>query len=263
MGTRFSQGFTIIETTLFLAISGALIVALIFGAGASLNVQRYRDATESLKALVQRQYSELNNVQNGREDTFSCDATATISAGGDERRGQSECVLVGKYMRIDQQEISIYTVLAYRIADTNQTSDIETLKNDFALNASTTQVEERRMDWGTEVAWATSGLDYDASGQTPRTIGILIIRSPDTGLVYTFTQDSIPPKDGINQATFTDLLVAGDGVPRQGQSPRNLCVLSNGLTVAGDRSVYIGAFAASASAIETHTNDSQGDISEC
>lgn len=261
MGIRDNQGFTIIETTLFLAISGVLIMAMVAGAGVSLNIQRYRDASESFKSLLQAQYAALNNVQNGRDNTLACDASAAVIDGTVER-GQSDCLLVGRYMRIDQSDITIYNVLARQTsATTSGTSDVDALRNNYALNASTFDREEKKMDWGTQIAWPTSGGGSRAP-TTPRTIGILFIRSPDSGLVYTFTSDSIPSdKDTVTTATFTDLLVAGNAIP--GQGARTLCVSSGGLLVAGDMAAYINAYAASASAIEMRSNDLAGVGSKC
>ncbi|MFZ1250364.1 MAG: hypothetical protein WAR37_02865 [Candidatus Microsaccharimonas sp.] len=257
------SGFTIVETVLFLAISGALIIALIAGAGVTLSDQRYRDATQSFKALLQQQYSELGSVQNTRTNTWSCNSDALVTSGGDEEyRGQSECMLIGKYLRIQGKDITIYPVLAYEIDTTTiPPTDIEGLRTKYALNASTTEIEKDELDWQTEIAWAASGADYNAGGPTPRSLGILFIRSPDSGQVYTFTSDDIPAVDAVNQATFTQLLIAGNSVP--GQAARTLCIKSGGLAVSGDRAVAIAAYASAPSAIEVRSNDLVGNPSQC
>jgi len=156
-------------------------------------------------------------------------------------------------MRIEGSAISIYPVLASKLTTSTGGNDIESMKTNYSMNASTTEVEERTMEWGTQIAWASAGsLDMRAP-RTPRSIGILFVRSPDSGQIYTFTSDSIPAKDSISQATFTNLLTGGESVP--GQAARMLCVESGGLFVDGDMGLYIGAYAARASSIETRTND--------
>lgn len=266
MGTSTSKasGFTIIETVLFLAVSGALIVGMVAGAGASLNIQRYHDATQSFKALLQKQYADLSSVQNGRTNNWTCDATATAVEGGDVFRGQSNCMVVGKYMRIAGSDISIYTVLAAQTGTLPPTgaNDIASLRTNYTLNASQAEVDNSTMDWGTELAWAKDGSITDGRAvRTPRAVGILFIRSPDSGLVYTFTSDTVPAKDAILPAALTAMLAGGNVVP--GQAARTLCIASSGLAVVSDQAIYINAYASAASAIEVRSNSLAGVTSQC
>lgn len=259
MGTSKEYGFTIIETMLFLSITSVLIVGMIVGASVSLNTQRYRDATQTFKGLLQEQYSDVANTQNGRQGAWNCNAAATVTTGGSDVKGQSDCILVGKYMRIDRSEISIYPVLAYQTG-TLTLNDVESLKRNYALNASVTDVEERTLEWGTEIAWPTTGSGA-RTPTTPRTFSALFIRSPDSGLVYTFTGTDIPDKTLIAQDTFTTLLVSGASIP--GQGGRTICLASNGLKTTGDMAITIKSYAASSAAIETVSNDLPGRTTKC
>jgi type II secretory pathway pseudopilin PulG len=250
MGNRGQAGFTILETTLFLALTGLLVLMIVIGTGASLNTQRYRDAVESFKSLVQAQYTSLATVQNDRGSTFRCDSSAVVTQGpGGENRGQSNCILVGKYMRIDDDELSVYTVLAQRIGSANY-SDIVSMQRNFAMNVMPGEIEEHTLDWGTKLAYAKSGIDEKPEPRSPRQIGILFVRSPDSGQVYTLTSDTVPAKDEVKQATFTAILSAAN------RDARMLCLNSGGLLSTGDSGIYLSAFAASANAAEVRTNQS-------
>lgn len=257
MGARISHGFTIIETVLFLSVTGLLVMGVLIGTGTALNRQRYRDSVESFKDLMQTQYAEMGSVKNARSNTWNCDASATPTTGGTEIRGQSDCLIVGRYMRIEGQDISIYTVLARQTSTTVRANDIATLDNNYAYNVSLDGVETRKMEWGTQLAWPTSGAG-SKSPSAPRLIGILFIRSPESGGIYTFTSDTIPAEDSIGQATFKSIINAGvASFPGQGQ--RNLCVQSSGLFPSGDMSVYLSDYAASASSVEVRSNDFMSD----
>lgn len=265
MSNHKLAGFTIIETVLFLGISSFLVVALIVGTGASINTQRYVDAVETFKSVLQQQYADLGSVQNSRNDDWSCGSTAspTTTAANKDNRGQSTCILVGKYLRVEDAKIAAYTVIAHpKNPMTLEPNDIESLKKNYVLNVSKSEVDSTTLEWGTQIAYPakkdvtpiSEGTDYPRPA-SPRKLGILIVRSPDSGQVYTFTSedDGVPVEASISPATFTAMFVTGESTP--GQSGQLICINSNGLLDRNDRGVRLNPFATNASAVELVTND--------
>jgi type II secretory pathway pseudopilin PulG len=269
MGTHKLAGFTIIETVLFLGISSLLIVTLIASTGASLNIQRYRDAAETFKSVLQQQYADLASVQNGRNDNWSCGSNAipTNTATISDNRGQSNCSLLGKYVRIENDKISIYRVIGFERSTTTQLNDINSLKNNYILNVSKAEADNSTLEWGTQIAYpATINGATNPRPVSPRKVGILIVRSPDSGQVYTFSNSDVDVPDDANlgPATFANMLIAGNGIPGQGE--QLMCINSNGLLANNDRAVYLASYASGASAVELRTNDylaSVGSSARC
>ena len=183
MGTQVTRGFTIIETMLFLAISGLLIVGMLAGTGASINIQRYRDAVETFKTTLQNQYGELSSVKNDRDDNWTCTGTAQSEAGGSEARGQSDCVLMGRYLSVVDSKINISSVLGRENTTTQVASnDIEYITKNYVLNVSTVTDESTILEWGTRIAWPASGTGAKTP-TTPRSLAILFLRSPSSGQI--------------------------------------------------------------------------------
>lgn len=265
MGRSANRGFTIIETVLFLSITSVLIVALLAGVTVSINTQRYQDSVSSFKSLLQGQYSDLTNVYNDREDTWTCSNSAETSDGGSspDARGQSDCIVMGRYIYIQNGDISLADVVGYESSSDQQT-DLDVIRDDYELGLSSVHDEERQLEWGTRIAWPVAGTDSETVG-TPRSLAILIIQSPVTQTVYTFSSDN--PPDSIVDVTSDDLkamVVAGESVP--GQASRVICVESDGLSVSGNTSIFISAYATNASSIETRSNDfyiAQGEETRC
>lgn len=251
MGARNSSGFTIIETMLFLAVTGLLIMGALIGTGTALANQRYNDAVETFKGQVQAQYAELGSIKNSRPNTWSCGSDAKPVVGS-EFRGQSDCTIVGRYMVINQSDISIFTVLAHKRAIApDRANDIATLKLNYNFNVDGLS-EDRTMEWGTEIARPTT----EAAATTPASLGILFIRSPESGTIYTFTSNTVPAGvDAITTATITDMMSEASNVANQGMGERTVCVKSGGLIQGGDRSIYLSPRAASASAVEVRNNN--------
>ncbi len=269
MGMRYSSGFTIIETVLFLSVTGLLVLGVLIGTGAAINNQRYRDATESFKSILQEQYSAVESVRNGRENTWGCDGAAQTVEDGRTIRGQSDCIIVGRYIKINADTIDAYPVLARQTSDTERANDILSLRQNYNYAVSEVEGNSKKMEWGTEIAWPAQGTGYQAV-RTPRTFSMLILRSPESGAVYTFTNTTIPENGAMpSPVALAEMIQAGEvDVPgkSQGQGKRTLCVITNGIIPTGETAVFISAYASGASAIETRSNDlmkSFGETTQC
>ena len=254
MGTQNSHGFTIIETMLFLAVSGLLIMGMIVGTGASLNIQRYRDATETFKATVQQQYADLRDVQNGRSADWVCGTNAQpVQTGDATKLGQGDCVLAGKLMHVQDDRAYIYRVIAYQTSDALRADDIQSMRQNYRFAVSQTEVEERTLEWGVKIAWPKSGAGANTTAAT-RSINMLFLRSPHSGSLYTFTNDTtIANKRSVPASLITTLLTPGDAVP--GQGSRTICMNSSGLFGQHDRAIFLSSYASSGSAVEVRTNE--------
>ena len=252
MGTLKTRGFTIIETMLFLGISGVLIVAMIAGTGASINIQRYRDAAETFKALLQNQYSAITSVENDRTNNWTCSPLAASEDGGNEVRGQSDCVLLGRLVIVSDADISTYNILGRPLVNSPPAADdIAELRDNYALNISTVTEDTHVMEWGTQIAWPRIDPPGAAlTATTPRSLAMLFVRSPTSGQVYTFHDDNVqttPSPDSIKS-----MIVSAATVP--GRAARTICIESNGLFVSADLSIYVSAYATGPTSIETQSN---------
>jgi type II secretory pathway pseudopilin PulG len=159
MGTQKTSGFTIVESLLFLAISGVLVVTMIGGVGVTIQIQRYRDAVGTFKSLVQDQYSELTSVKNERQTTWTCTPEAVTEEGGSDprERGQSQCVILGRFMTIEGPDITVRTVVGYQGASVTTGDDMAKLRSNYTLNVTDITVEQKKMEWGTQIAWPSAG----------------------------------------------------------------------------------------------------------
>ena len=173
-----SSGFTIIEVILFLAISGALAVALLATFGGSISRQRFRDSIISTQAFVQSQYHETLNVVNNRQAaSCSSGSGSTTSGDGSVVRGASACVVLGRALVFarDSAQVTMYSVLGTEPIIPPTTTGPELLK-EYKPGIDTSSAQTYTIPWGEKIS------SINPSTST----NILLLRSPDTGLVLTF-----------------------------------------------------------------------------
>jgi type II secretory pathway pseudopilin PulG len=237
-------GFTIIETMLFLGITGLLVMGILIGTGGSINTQRYRDSITSLQSFLQQQFSDVANVNNGRNNNWTCDTNGNIISvlpGSGVARGQSDCVILGKLITTtaNSDVLSVKDVVGYVAAGTiMKATDVEVLAQ-YKTKASSINATTYVLQWGTTVVKKASN---DSA-----VFSILIARSPLSGVIRTFVNDTAVIADGSISSLINQTALG---------TAAKLCVNPNGLFGGARMSVDVNAGSSSASGIETRGNDS-------
>jgi type II secretory pathway pseudopilin PulG len=237
MGIKIQNGFTIIETMLFLAVTGLLVVALLVGSGVAIGQQRYRDSVNSLKSYIQQQYSEVSNVANDRNNAWTCAANSIVTevnGTAGQPRGTSDCVLLGRYITVDDTgtKLTASSVIGYRATGTPEaTSDLAELTTNYTLSISPIGQATTDVNWGARIVKQKT--------TTPMPLSMLIIRSPLNGSILTFTAQGVQ--------TDPRALMTVENMRQQ----RDLCVDADIGSFVGRRmEVRIGAYASNQGAIE-------------
>lgn len=265
MGKHFTHGFTIIETMLVLAITGVLVAGLFIGVGSSVSTQRYKDAVVTFKSFMQSQYAQVSDVTNTRDANWTCGAAASPEQTNiGVAPGQSDCVLLGRYVSIVGGDVTSAVVVGYQTSNTLSGTDIAKLRNNYTLGISTSSISTSTLEWGSQIAWPQSGTG-SKNPIMPRSFAMLIVRSPESGTTYTFTSDTVNAIDAVSSATLKTLLVESvSTVP--GQAARILCVDPNGVGVPDRLAIYIGQAADGPGAIESRSQlviEQNGGDSKC
>lgn len=266
----YTGGFTIIESMLFLAITGLLVATLLGGVSIALNNQRYNDSVQAFKVFLQNQYGDLANVYNTRDGSWSCNSTATTSQpnGGGQVPGQSDCFLMGRYITINNNAVTQTDVVGRSNGGATAGDDIDQFAN-YSINLSRVYTETSTLEWGARIAWPKSGDGAQPAG-TSRDLAILMLRSPTSGTIYTFTSNTTVVPASVTQTTLRTMIVKADTGSttnsEKGQRSRVICVDSQGMSTVGTMSIFMKPKATNATAIETRSNEvqlSSGVSSQC
>lgn len=222
-------GFTIIEIILFLGISGALILGVLLGTGTSINTQRYHDSVSSLRSYLQQQYSEVMNVSNNSTDS-TCNSSLLSS------RGQSECVILGRYITTSNNGFRLNSSMVIGYLDPSidvlSSDDVEALKEYNIVVSSATDNETYDIEWGASI------VDTSTS---PMVFSMLILRSPSSGVIRTFIDNT----SATNASNIINLLV-----PNALNESAKLCVSPNGLFTGPKMAVFVEKNATSTNGIK-------------
>ena len=242
MGGKRAPGFTIIETMLFLAVSGVLAIGIITSASYAINVQRYRDATVSLVSYLQSQYDRVINVQNDRSDSLMCTPAGKIqqnASGTKMVAGTSDCTIVGMLLRAtDTGGFLSLPVFASGEAQRGDTDIVALEKAQLFTDPEQMPGSRYAFEWGATMQAKLGTGDINVP------FSILIVRSPSSGTVRTFVGRS---------ASDTPASLVTVGV----ENDLKVCLDPNSFYGGGRTGAIIYAGAANASAVK------QAKESEC
>lgn len=261
-----AKGFTLIEVILFFSISGLLVITLLGGVTLALNTQRYQDAVLSFKNFVQDQYASLQYVANDRDNTWSCPTGGAPTQGGTAvPRGQSDCFLMGRVVVVNQGRLHAADIIGSDNGTNSEGgTDIDRIKKNYTLNTLSQYTEDSIMEWGTEIACRKTFTDGTSNpAACPRTVTLLLLRSPESGVTYTFTNES-----GVENPTNTQLkaMILEGIAPTGTQGERVICVNTSNLVTAPAQWIYIRPYAVNSTGVETRSVGiglTSGDKTKC
>jgi hypothetical protein len=187
MGAHKERGFTIVETMIFLGVSGLLLVGLLAGTTVAIQRQRYSDSINTTQGYVQQQYNEALNVVNNREGAEACNANNIVTTGSTEAPGTSECLVLGRAIDIS---LSDETMTSYHVvgrapanADDPAITDDQLLQMYQPTLVRNVEPDEFSIPWGAKIDAARK----EGAGNINR---ILILRSPRSGVLYTYAYET-------------------------------------------------------------------------
>ncbi len=255
MGTAKQRGFTIIEVTLFLAISGLLAVLLMTGWVTRVNTERYRDSVVTLQSFLQQQYNLVYNVENERSSDLTCDSDANVTQGPGPK-GQSDCVLLGRFISVKTDAegtvLSVRPIVGYEGPNpvTTPMSLGRLLYDNYKVKAQDIDMglsdTELVVPWGAVIDDSTKA--DGTSKSFAKDFSIAIIRSPLDGTAHTYV---------AKDTNIQKVLGIGDTGPGSDSSTEDkdvtVCLDPGTPFSGGAMAVIIRAYASSQNAVTTST----------
>lgn len=183
-------GYTIIEVTLFLAVSGLLVLVAIIGTGNTIRASRFTDSSRTLHAYIQKQYDDILNGVNSRAGQERCTA-GVVDTSVSQTPGTSTCLLLGKLLAIKQgtSEVTSYDVIGVEPASPDFSKSDEALIYDYRpVPVQNVGVTSLQVPWGAEFIGSKRPVDDQAVNM------FAMIRSPKSTRIisYTFKEPSGP-----------------------------------------------------------------------
>lgn len=178
---RPKRGFTLIEVSIFLALTGLLFIGVIAGVQNSVYQQQRNDSVQNFVEFLRSVYSGVENVQNATPE------------GRSEQAIYGKLVTFGEAYDLAGQETDEKKAFVYTVVGNVGSGADDTLTLLAKLKANVVKAdgnlagypETYSPKWGAVIEKA-GGLQDVA----PLSAALLVVRNPDSGVVYTFYRSS-------------------------------------------------------------------------
>ncbi|MBQ6147417.1 hypothetical protein IJI70_01035 [Candidatus Saccharibacteria bacterium] len=257
-------GFTLVEVTLFLALSSSIMLGIILATNASVARQRYSDSFNDFADFLRGVYSSVMDVEHSGS-------------------GNQETAVYGKFITFQDtahsgtSTIHVYTIRGKAINSSNandfgvDTKEIlanrKTNPNDFKLTVSDETyhtipwgaVIEKPNNSGTVQNCPSDNVTADASSGC--FVGsVLIVRSPISGIVQTYTSTTKYNPSGTVDSNHRTIL--GQYIDSMSSSDLDFCIDSDDNSYANRRNIRLLGSGINSTAVVMVEMDNEGD-SKC
>lgn len=238
--SKGAPGFTVIEVTLFLAVTGLMMAGIFVGITGAINRQQYEDTIISLVDQMQGQYNLVNNVRSNRPTELNCSlGTAAIADTGGSGRGTSACTTIGRLITSDNGEnfmskpvFATEDVTAPRDSSDNEKTYIGKLGLALADDAiMAADIENYSLPWRSEV--------YVNGDTGKKQFSMLILNLP-SGMTRTYAAEGVS----------TSPQSLAEQVIDSGSPSLRLCVVGGGFGSPANSGVRILPLASNVSGVQ-------------
>ena len=198
---RQQDGFTVIEVTLFLALSGLLFVIAFTTFNGTIQNVRFDDSRKSLESFLQAQYTSVatNSIKRPSDptETVTCSSVVgtdiSVSAGASQHGRSNSCVVMGVEIKIrsDNKTFQTYPILGHTGA-TSEESPIRSLSSANPITWENQGGRDRKIDefvlpWGVytsdkKLAWAANSANGNSWNEFSFT-SVAFLRNPLTNSI--------------------------------------------------------------------------------
>jgi type II secretory pathway pseudopilin PulG len=207
-GAKSQMGFTIVEVTLFVAISALMVSTLVFGVQRMIGRVRFNDSLNDLTAYIQQQYENVRdgvNPTSGTMQTFvsgnqvNCQlVNGTKESASDQFSGKSDCFLYGKILHFptSTNEEKSKIVASYLVGDKADPGD--SLSDVKFLVSGNNSIATYQTQWQ-EPIYEILSSDLNNSNGVAGANSIVISRNPNSSqLIVRLFNDGATSTSGAN-----------------------------------------------------------------
>lgn len=223
-------GFTIIEISLFLAITGLLFLGIMTAVAGAIKRARYDESVQSGLDFMQGQFSRALNVQSVRDEARYVCVPATASSparveqveyltGDNGKRGTTNCSVIGRVLRTSDDASRIVSYPLYATIDitddevrevllSNDSSDVQKLEA-MGLFQGDEEIDNYTLPWQTQFVYPS---DIENGRRSSRDFTMLIVRMPYSFNVKTYTHNNADADlSEVNNSSELRLCVNAEG----------------------------------------------------